>query len=145
MLNVGSWYPDDLSHTTIYRDTSGLLKGYLQTDEYDFSEYGVKSFNPLPKVKNFVNRYMRLNEYQKYPIITQLLCTATPLWVILFSVFSLIAQRRGRFALSASGVLVLWLSYLFGPCTLARYMLPLFCLAPAMLIAALASPKQHNH
>ena len=145
MLNIGSWYPDDLSHTTIYRDTSGLLKGYLQTDEYDFSEYGVKSFNPLPKVKNFVNRYMRLNEYQKYPIITQLLCTATPLWVILFSVFSLIAQRRGRFALSASGVLVLWLSYLFGPCTLARYMLPLFCLAPAMLIAALASPKQHNH
>ena len=80
-----------------------------------------------------------------FPSFSPETMVATPLWVILFSVFSLIAQRRGRFALSASGVLVLWLSYLFGPCTLARYMLPLFCLAPAMLIAALSSPKQHNH
>ena len=30
MLNIGSWYPDDLTHSRIYRDTSGLLKGYLQ-------------------------------------------------------------------------------------------------------------------
>ncbi|MBR5302338.1 MAG: hypothetical protein IKU38_05850 [Clostridia bacterium] len=134
MLNIGSWYPDDLSHSTIYRDTSGLLKGYLQTDEYDFTEYGVKSFNPLPQVKEFVNRYMRLNEYQKYPIVTQLFCTATPLWAILLCIFALVAQRRGRLALSSCGVLALWLSYLFGPCTLARYMLPLFALAIPMLL-----------
>lgn len=140
MLNIGSWYPDDLTHTTIYRDTSGLTKGYLQTDEYDFTKYGVKEFNPLPKVKNFYERICRLNEYTKYPIVTVLFCTATPLWVIAFSCAMLIARKKSRFIAPASGVLVLWLSYLFGPCTLARYMLPLFCLAPAMLILAFCAP-----
>jgi hypothetical protein len=141
MLNMGSWYPDDLSHSTVYIPT-GVLKGYLQTDEYDFAEYGVKSFNPLPKVKNFVNKYMRLNEYQKYPIITHLFCTATPLWVLLFACSMLIARRKTRFLPAVSGVMVIWISYLLGPCTLARYMLPLFCLAPILLILAFTLPDE---
>jgi len=141
MLNMGSWYPDDLSHSTVYIPT-GVIKGYLQTDEYDFAEYGVKSFNPLPKVKNFVNKYMRFNKYQKYPIVTQLFCTATPLWVLLFACSMLIARRKSRFLPSVSGVMVFWISYLFGPCTLARYMLPLFCLAPILLILAFFLPDE---
>ena len=137
MLNIGSWYPDDLTHSRIYRDTSGLLKGYLQTDEYDFREYGVEIQYPLPELSNFVNKICRLNEYQKYPIITVLFCTATPLWVILFSCALLIARRQKRFLPAAAGMLCIWISYLFGPCTLARYMLPLFCLAPVMLMLSL--------
>ncbi|MGN0777250.1 MAG: DUF6020 family protein [Candidatus Ventricola sp.] len=142
MLNVGSWYPDDLTHSRIYRDTSGQLKGYLQTDEYDFKEYGVEISYPLPKLSHFVNRICRLNEYQKYPVITVLFCTATPLWVILFSCAMLIARRRTRFLPAVSGVMVLWVSYLFGPCTLPRYMLPLYCMAPVLLILAFCLPGE---
>ena len=43
---------------------------------------------------------------------------------------------------AVSGVMVLWASYLFGPCTLARYMLPLFCLAPVLLILAFCLPGE---
>ncbi len=138
LLNIGSWYPDDRTHATIYQPY-GLDKGYLQTDEYDLSEHGIKKHNLLPAVRNLTERICRRNEYQKYPVISQLLCTATPLWMILLSVFSLIAHRRGRLAFSSVGMLALWLSYLFGPCTLARYMLPLFCLAPAMLVLSLCT------
>lgn len=133
MLNIGSWYPDDLTHATIYRDTSGQDKGYLQTNEYDFSEYGVQTRSFLPRVRRFFERICRYNEYQKYPLITPLLCTATPLWILLFCCAALIARRQTRFLAPVAGVMALWLSYLFGPCTLARYMLPLFCLAPVML------------
>lgn len=132
LLNIGSWYPDDQTHANIYRPY-GLDKGYLQTDEYDLSEHGIGKHNLLPIVRNLYERICRRNVYQKYPVVAQLLCTATPLWVILFCVFALIAQKRGRLALAATGMLALWLSYLLGPCTLARYMLPLFCLAPGML------------
>ena len=142
MLNIGSWYPDDLTHSRIYRDTSGLLKGYLQTDEYDFKEYGVENQYPLPRLSDFVNRICRLNEYQKYPIVTVLFCTATPLWVILFACAMLIARRRARFLPAVSGVMALWVSYLLGPCTLARYMLPLYCLAPVLLILAFCLPGE---
>ena len=142
MLNIGSWYPDDLTHTRVYLDASGILKGYLQTDEYDFKEYGVEIQHPLPRLSNFINRICRLNEYQKYPIITVLFCTATPLWVILFACAMLIARRKTRFLPVVSGVMVLWASYLFGPCTMVRYMLPLYCLAPALLTLAFSLPGE---
>lgn len=141
LLNIGSWYPDDLSHSTIYHPT-GVFKGYLQTDEYDFGEYGVKRFNPLPVVKNLVNKFCRYNEYQKYPIVTVLFCTATPLWVIFFACALLISRKMTRYLLPVSGTMVIWISYLLGPCTLARYMLPLFCLAPVLLILAFSIPDK---
>ena len=135
LLNIGSWYPDDQTHANIYRPY-GLDKGYLQTNEYDLSEHGIGKHNPLPAVRNLYERICRRNVYLKYPVIAQLFCTATPLWGILFSLFALISQKRGRLALSASGVLALHASYLLGPCTLARYMLPLFCLAPVMMASS---------
>lgn len=137
LLNIGSWYPDDQTHANIYRPY-GLDKGYLQTDEYDLSEHGIGKHNLLPAVRNLYERICRRNVYQKYPVIAQLFAAATPLWVILFSVFALIAQKRGNLALASSGMFALHLSYLLGPCTLARYMLPLFCMAPAILILALS-------
>lgn len=136
MLNIGSWYPDDQTHANIYRPY-GLDKGYLQTDEYDLSEHGIDKYNPLPNIRQLYERICRRNIYLKYPVLAQLFAVSTPLWVILFSVSTLIAQRRGKLALAASGTLALHLSYLLGPCTLARYMLPLFCMAPAILILAL--------
>lgn len=74
--------------------------------------------------------------YQKYPIIAILFSTATPFWLIVFACAKLVSDRRGRFLPAALGVLGLWLGYLFGPCTLPRYTLPLYCIAPALLAAA---------
>ena len=132
LLNIGSWYPDDQTHANIYRPY-GLDIGYLPTNEYDLSEYGINKYDLLPGVRTLYEQICRRNIYQKYPVISQLFCTATPLWLTLFAVFTLIAQQRGRLAITAASVLALWLSYLLGPCTLARYTLPLFCLAPAMV------------
>lgn len=141
LLNIGSWYPDDQTHATIYQPY-GLDKGYLQTDEYDLSEYGIGKHNPLPAVRQFFEQICRRNIYLKYPVISHLLCTATPLWIILYCVFALISQKRGRLALAAGGVLTLHMSYLLGPCTLARYILPLFCLAPVLFMLAFSTSDQ---
>lgn len=137
MLNMGSWYPDDVSHSTVYQPY-GLDKGYLQTDEYDLSASGVSKPNLLPAVRKLLEKICRRNVYQKYPVIAQLLCTATPFWLIIFSCTALIARRKMFLLPAAAGALALWLSYLLGPCTLARYMLPLFCLAPVMTATVLS-------
>jgi len=134
MLNVGSWYPDDLSHSTIYPDASWNDKGYLQTQEYDMTEQGIHTTSFLPGVKALYERICRRNEYQKYPIISVLFCPATPLWALVFACCHFAAKKRRRFILPALGALGLWASYLLGPCTLPRYALPLFCLAPVLLI-----------
>ncbi|MCI6589065.1 MAG: hypothetical protein MSD70_09310, partial [Clostridiales bacterium] len=59
-----------------------------------------------------------------------------------FACAMLIARRKARLLPAVSGVMVLWASYLFGPCTLARYMLPLYCLAPMLLILAFCLPGE---
>ncbi|MBR5302498.1 MAG: hypothetical protein IKU38_06665 [Clostridia bacterium] len=142
MLNVGSWYPDDLSHATIYPDVSWNDKGYLQTQEFDMSEYGVESRCYLPQVKAFFERICRRNQHQKYPVLSVLFCTATPLWITFFACALLISRRAWRMLPSPLITICLWGSYLvFGPCTLPRYMLPLFCFAPALLILALCQNK----
>lgn len=136
MLNVGSWYPDDLSHSTIYPDVTYSDKGYLQLQEYDMTEAGIQNYCFLPAVANQLERICRFNYYQKYPIVAILFSTATPFWLIVFACAKLVSDRRGRFLPAALGVLGLWLGYLFGPCTLPRYTLPLYCIAPALLAAA---------
>ena len=136
MLNVGSWYPDDLSHSTIYPDASYNDKGYLQTQEYDMTDKGFVTVSLLPKVRNWMERICRRNRYQKYPVISLLFGPAAPLWVLLLSCALLIARRRTCLLPAALGVLGIWLSYLLGPCTLPRYALPLFCLAPPLLAGA---------
>ena len=52
MLNVGSWYPDDLSQSTIYPDVSYNDKGYLQLQETDMRAYGIETTCFLPAVRD---------------------------------------------------------------------------------------------
>ena len=136
MLNVGSWYPDDLSHSTIYPDVSYNDKGYLQLQEVDMTEYGIRTTCYLPAVRNLFERICRRNSYQKYPILSVLFAVATPFWLLMLACAKLISDKRARLIPCALGALGIWLGYLFGPCTLPRYALPLFCLAPVMLAAA---------
>ena len=142
MLNVGSWYPDDLSHSTIYMDASYNDKGYLQTQEYDMSQYDLHTCTLLPQVRDFMERICRRNRYQKYPLVSLLFGPATPFWAILLSCALLIARKRTRLLPAAFGALGLWISYLLGPCTLPRYALPLFCLAPPLLLGAFLLPRK---
>lgn len=144
MLNQGSWYPDDTSHAVVYHGSANTWIGYLHLHEYDFfHEYDVhthQNAQPLPQLRSLLERICRFNEHQKLPIISILLCTATPLWTLLFVCAFLIARKQARYIAAASGVLAIWLSYQFGPCTLARYILPLFALAPVLLISVFCLP-----
>ena len=91
-----------------------------------------------------MERVCRRNEYQKWPVISLLFSPALPFWALVFACFVMIVRRCGPFIPAALGALGLWAGYLLGPCTLPRYALPLFCLAPALLAGALALPFREN-
>ena len=63
------------------------------------------------------------------------------MWLLLLGCAALIARGRAKLIAPVGGVAALWLSYLLGPCTLPRYMLPLFCLAPVLLAVAFTIPS----
>jgi len=137
MLNIGSWYPDDISHANIYRDASYVDKGYLQTIEYDMSEYGLHTRTFLPGIQEFYESICRSNAYLEYPVIAHLFNTALPFWGLMFIAGLLIARGKSRYLPALLCPIGLWGTYLFfGPCTLARYVLPLFVCVPPLLCAA---------
>ena len=142
MLNQGLWYPDDLTHSAIYSNQPWLPNGYLQTHYYDMSGYNIQVESKLPKLAQLVERICLYNRYQKYPLVAILFCTATPLWMILFGCSLLTARRKTRYTSIVYGVFGVTLSYLFGPCTLPRYVLPTFCLAPVFLALAYFTSQQ---
>ena len=142
MLNQGLWYPDDLTHSAIYSNQPWLPNGYLQTHQYDMSGYNIQAQSLIPRLQQFFDRLVVYNSYQKYPILSILFCTATPLWMILFCCTLLIARKKTRYVSIAAGVFGLTVSYLFGPCTLPRYVLPAFCLAPIFLALAYFTNQQ---
>ena len=143
LLNMGLWYPDDLSHSTVYHPVNYDPPGYLETDLFVLEMPEFETTCLLPGVRDLIEKICTQNAYQKYPVISVLFCTATPFWALVFAAALLIARRRARLAACTLGVLGIWLSYLLGPCTLPRYALPLFCLAPVLLIAALTdTPKE---
>ncbi|MCR4708528.1 MAG: DUF6020 family protein [Clostridiales bacterium] len=135
-LNVGSWYPDDRSHATIYPDVSWNDKGYLQTQEHEIPGFELRSY--LPRLRVLTERICRRNEYQKIPVLSLLFSPALPFWGLLFACVLLSARGECRLSVAALGALFLWAGYLLGPCALPRYALPLFCLAPPLLAAGFA-------
>ena len=100
------------------------------------TEQGFATTSLLPGVRNFFEQICRRNSYQKYPVVSLLFGPAASFWALLMVCALLVARRRARLLPAALGVLGIWLSYLFGPCTLPRYALPLFCLAPPLLAGA---------
>ena len=139
LLNMGLWYPGDVSHSEAYAgidyDPYGYLEGNRCADELP----ELQTVCLLPAVREWVEEIARQNVHQKLPLLSLLFCTSTPFWVIAFASALFIARKRARALPAILGALGIWLSYFLGPCTLARYVLPLFCLAPVLLCVALSA------
>ena len=142
MMNMASWYPDDTTIATIYHPY-GVYVGYLETDRYVdyFEQANIRTYHVLPSVYHIMERLCTDNRYLNMPLLPLLFNTALPLWVLLFSLSTLASKHKQRLIPAAAGVLGIWLSYQFGACTLPRYILPLFCLAPVMLLTAFLAKK----
>ena len=141
MLNLGSWYPDDLTHALIYPEQAWNGLGYISLAETGVTEQGFEMTCHLPAVRRIIEKICSANRYQRYPLISLTFCPAFPFWLLMFACAVLLARRQARLLPAAAGVISLWLSYLLGPCTLPRYALPLFAMAPVLLITALCLPR----
>lgn len=139
LLNIGSWYPDDKTHAHIYAFTGASRKGYLELNEYKSREFTPTTF--FPTLRDIIEEVCRYRAYQKYPIISTFFAIATPFWMLILACILFRAHGQKPLRVAAFGPLGVWFSYLFGPCALPRYALPLFCLAPLLLLLAFGAKK----
>ncbi len=129
--NVGSWYIFDKTHSQIYdikyyegkpvTEFNGVY-GYLQTFCFE-TEYPIYEDSLMPSVRDTMVNFVSNNHYQDLSVIWILFSPALYFWLLIFNIY--FKRYDKKIILIMSFMLITWISYLFGPCTLVRYMLPI--------------------
>ena len=139
-LNIPYWYMDadsvDPYAKRIYIET---LAG---SNEY----YSVRRNSKLPFLYSRYEKVANYSAFQKLPVISNLFSISTPIWAILFTAFWLIFKKRYRGLLNLVLPFLLWATYLLGPVSNFRYILPIFMLYPffVLLIAQCRNHEKGN-
>lgn len=129
--NIGSWYMLDKTHSEIYdikyydgKQSSEFygVYGYLQTFCFE-TDYPIYENSKIPIIRNEMVKIVSNNFYQKIPVLWLLFSPALYFWLLMLNLYFMRRNRKMRVVLLY--VLLTWVSYLFGPCTLVRYMLPI--------------------
>ncbi len=127
-LNLPYWYPD-ASTMDEYSQ-----RQYIETYIYEDENYSVVRDSKLPGLYRFYESVADYSLFQKLPLISNLFSITTPVWAILCSAFCLIWKRRYRALIILLSPFLLWATYMLGPVSNMRYILPITMLYPLFLL-----------
>lgn len=94
----------------------------------------------LPRLYDFYEKFATYEIQQKYYILDLIYNIHLPIWLLLFSVFIIILKKNYRSILVILPLILLWLTYLLGPVSNFRYIIPIYVLYP-MIIYLLLKKK----
>lgn len=130
-LNIPYWFMDadsvDPCSQRMYIETT------VGTNEF----YSVQRHSKLPWFYQLCEKVADYSAFRKIPVLSNVFSISTPVWVILFCALCLILKKKYQSLLNLVLPFLLWGTYLLGPVSNFRYVLPLFMLYPffALLIA----------
>lgn len=128
--SMGFWYICDTSHSDIYgRKNEGY--GYLMDDRlsYDGKEIGQEQ-SYLPGLKNLYHQIWVENEYQNIPVLNLLCAPAFWIWTLVFSGVIIYVKKQYSSLVPICFLGMYYVSLLFGPCCLIRYIYPIMVCVP---------------
>ena len=143
---MGAWYPEDLSHCTVYKDWWRDRTGYLITDAvpvfggYDF----VKKENYLPGIRDLYEAVATRMVYRRFFLTRALFSPWLYAAGTVFSALVLLLRRKYNYMLIMVPALLNVLMLLAGPCVIARYVYPFMALGPLFLLMAASPGKDGN-
>ncbi|MFI3213493.1 MAG: DUF6020 family protein [Eubacteriales bacterium] len=121
-LNLPYWYPE-----------MGSVRTYIETQHVS-SYYDVSRTEALPQINRFYEVFaMYRLDFIYMPIMQQLFAISTPIWLLLISVVCFIIKKRYQYIWVVLPSILLWLTYLLGPVSNLRYVLPLMALYPILV------------
>ena len=132
--SLGLWYLWDTSHAEIYGIGTESGFGYLSTDNRTMPagcEIVEKSF--LPGLRTFMERIISDNAYRKLPFVRLLFAPALYWWMLWLYPAAAMYHKKKREALPAVFLIAYYLTLLFSPTVIVRYLYPLMVTTPVIL------------
>lgn len=131
--SVGYWFLEDRTHAQIYGLGTESGFGYLSTDNRTMpAGFEVEERSYLPALRAAVERVVSDNAYQKIPVLRILFAPAFYWWLLCLYMAAVIYTRQYRLLIPAVFLVSYYLTLLFSPTVLIRYMYPLVVTVPVL-------------
>lgn len=134
-LNIPYWYRDA---STI---DSYSQRGYLETGIYNNHNYFFERASKIPKLYEFYEGFATYETQSKYFILDRLYSLSLPIWLLIFMMFVAILKKQYKNILIMLPLVLLWLTYLLGPVSNFRYIIPLYVMYPTIMYFILRTKK----
>ena len=132
MNTYGYWYPD----TTASKRKGFSYHPYLETPstQEKLSEYPAVEHTPLIAGAKTIEKRIVNHAWEDVPAVSTLMNSGAIIWIYLLAGGYIASRKEPKGLAGVIGFLVLyWGTCLLGPCTLVRYIYPLFTTLPLLL------------
>ena len=137
MLNLGAWYPDEITHADVHTNH----QGYLHTSDWfytwDKSLVTVEKHSYLPAVEKLYKLFAQENAHQKAPVLSMLFSPGFLCQTMFALAFILLYRKQYAALLPFAPLIAYWLGLLLAPCIYIRYIYPIIVCLPLLTALAL--------
>ncbi|MDD3223915.1 MAG: DUF6020 family protein [Clostridium sp.] len=131
-----AWYPEyTYNDYRLYKNPRIYMHfPYIEYDYVSNEFVSIKQHSKIPVLGKIIKEICYNDSYKKIPILSMLFRPGFMFWVLFISILICLYERKYKMLLPLFILLSLWISVLFGPVTLVRYLYPLFVDFPLMLM-----------
>lgn len=141
--SIGYWFLEDRTHAQIYGLGTESGFGYLSTDNRTMpAGFEVEEHSYLPALRSAMEHIVSDNAYQKIPVLRILFAPAFYWWLLCMFMAAVIYNRQYRLLIPAVFLVGYYLTLLFSPTVLIRYMYPLVVTVPVLCCFLLCRPTE---
>lgn len=136
-LHVPYWYPladavDEYSK-----------RHYIETTVYsaELTGYEVIRESKLPSLLEWYEKIASFEKFEENPILARMFSLSTPIWLIITTMLILLSRRKISLISIVLPSLFLWCTFILGPVSNFRYMIPIIVQYPLYLAVILQPGK----
>lgn len=108
-------------------------RGYLETGIYDNHNYFFERRSKLPKLYDFYEKFANYEIEEKHFILDKIYSLNLPIWLLIFMICVAILKRQYKSIMVVLPLVLLWLTYLLGPVSNFRYIIPIYVMYPVIV------------
>lgn len=131
--SIGYWFIEDRTHAQIYGIGTESGFGYLSTDNRTMpAGCEITQHSYLPGLRAFMEHIISDNAYQKLPVVRLVFAPAFYWWMLCMYMAVVVYRRKYRLLLPPVFLVIYYMTLLFSPTVLIRYMYPFVVTVPAI-------------
>lgn len=136
-LHIPYWYPDANSVDMFSQ------RAYIETTVPDMpqTDYVVVRDSKLPALYAQYEKIASFERFKTLPVVSNLFSISLPIWFVLLGITILTIKKEKQEIVVFLPSLFLWCTFMLGPVSNLRYLLPIIVLYPLFIVLILKSKK----